>query len=166
SAVEGARAANNAAARAIAEAKQKGEDTSIPIARQAQLKVEQATDEAVLAEITAGINDLMLRMPNLPDPTAAEGLEEDDAQTVRTVGEQPQFGFEPKDHLALAGPDGLGLIDMESAGRVSGSRFHYLLGDLVRLELALMTWGMDKLTGKGFFPVAPPVLVREGAMIG
>jgi seryl-tRNA synthetase len=165
-AVEGARAANNAAAKAIAEAKQKGDDTSIPIARQAQLKSEQAADAEALAEITAVLNALMLRIPNLPDPTAAEGLAEDDAQTISTYGEPPQFGFEPKDHLTLAGPDGLGLIDMESAGRVSGSRFHYLLGDLVRLELALMTWGMDKLTAKGFFPVVPPVLVREGAMVG
>ena len=77
-----------------------------------------------------------------------------------------EFGFEPKDHLTLAGPDGLGLIDIEDAGRVSGSRFHYLLGDLVRLEFALMQWGMDKLTGHGFTPVIPPVLVREAAMEG
>ena len=81
-------------------------------------------------------------------------------------GQKPDFGFEPKDHLELAGPDGLGLIDIEAAAKVSGSRFHYLLGDLVRLELAMVQWGMDKLTGKGFLPVVPPVLVREPAMEG
>jgi len=49
---------------------------------------------------------------------------------------------------------------------VSGSRFHYLLGDLVRLEFALVNWGLDKLAGKGFTPVSPPVLVKEAAMFG
>ena len=165
-AVEEARAANNAAAKAIAEAKQQGEDTSIPIARQAQLKAEQATDEGALAEISERIRRLMLRMPNLPDPTAADGMSEDDSVTISTYGQKPDFGFEPKDHLELAGPDGLGLIDIEAAAKVSGSRFHYLLGDLVRLELAMVQWGMDKLTAKGFLPVVPPVLVREPAMEG
>ena len=165
-AVEDGRAANNAAAKAIAEAKQKGEDTSIPIARQAQLKAEQATDEGALGEITERIRKLMLRMPNLPDLTAADGMSEDDSVTISTYGQKPDFGFEPKDHLELAGPDGLGLIDIEAAAKVSGSRFHYLLGDLVRLELAMVQWGMAKLTGKGFLPVVPPVLVREPAMEG
>ena len=165
-AVEQARAENNSAAKAIAEAKQRGDDTSVAIARQAQLKAEQAADEAMLAAIRARINELMLRIPNLPDKTAADGMTEEDAVTVSTYGEKPDFGFEPKDHLELAGPDGLGLIDMEDASRVSGSRFHYLLGDLVRLELAMMQWGLGKLTAGGFFPVIPPVLVREPAMEG
>ena len=108
----------------------------------------------------------MLRIPNLPDPTAADGMSEEDAVTIRTYGQKPEFGFEPRDHLELAGPDGLGLIDIEAAAKVSGSRFHYLLGDLVRLEFALVQWGMAKLAGKGFVPVIPPVLVREPAMEG
>ena len=166
SAVEQARAENNAAAKAIAEAKQRGDDTSIPIARQAQLKAEQAADEARLTEIRASIAEVMLRIPNLPDASAADGMAEEDAVTLRVHGDKPDFGFEPKDHLDLAGPDGLGLIDMEAAARVSGSRFHYLLGDLVRLELALIQWGMAKLTARGFLPVIPPVLVREQAMEG
>ena len=92
----------------------------------------------------------MLRMPNLPppDPPPTAWPRTTRRRCARTA-EPPQFEFEPKDHLTLAGPDGLGLIDMESAGRVSGSRFHYLLGDLVRLELALMSWGMDMLDRQG-----------------
>jgi seryl-tRNA synthetase len=93
-------------------------------------------------------------------------MSEDDSVTISTHGQKPDFGFEPKDHLELAGADGLGLIDIEAAAKVSGSRFHYLLGDLVRLELAMVQWGMAKLTGKGFLPVVPPVLVREPAMEG
>jgi seryl-tRNA synthetase len=164
--VEQSRSEANAAAKDIGKAKQEGRDTSIAIARQAQLKRQTAEEEAELATVESRLRELMLAIPNLPDPTAAEGVTDEDAETLRLHGDKPAFDFEPKDHLDLAGPDGLGLIDMEDAGRVSGSRFHYLLGDLVRLEFALIQWALDKLTAKGFTPVIPPVLVREEAMVG
>src|SRR5919197_577672 len=91
---------------------------------------------------------------------------EEDAEVLRMHGSPPEFPFKPRDHLDLAGAEGLGLIETEAAGRVSGSRFHYLLGDLVRLEFALMQWGLEKLSGKGFMPVIPPVLVKREAMVG
>ena len=165
-AVEQVRADRNAAAKAIAEAKQRGDDTSIPIARQASLKAKQADDEARLARVEERLGEVMSRIPNVPDPTAADGLSEDDAVTLSTHGEPPQFGFEPKDHLDLAGPEGLGLIDMEAAARVSGSRFAYLKGDLVRLQFAMVQWCLGRLAEEGFVPVIPPVLVREAAMEG
>jgi seryl-tRNA synthetase len=68
----------------------------------------------------------------------------------------------PRDHLDLAGD----WIDMEAGARVSGSRFAYLKGDLVLLELALVRWGLEVLRGQGFEPVIPPVLVREEALYG
>jgi seryl-tRNA synthetase len=67
-----------------------------------------------------------------------------------------------RDHLELAGP----LIDMEAGAKVAGSRFAYLKGDLVFLELALVRWVLEKLRGHGFEPVIPPVLVREEALFG
>ncbi|MDX6591259.1 MAG: seryl-tRNA synthetase [Gaiellales bacterium] len=164
--VEHVRADRNAAAKSIAEAKQRGDDTSVPIAKQSALKAQQAEEEQRLAEVQQRMAEVMMQMPNVPDPTAADGMSEEDAETVRVYGEPPKFGFPPKDHFDLAGPEGLGLIDTESAARVSGSRFHYLLGDLVRLEFALMQWGLDKLLRRGFTPVIPPVLVREEAMVG
>ena len=164
--VETVRAERNAAAKAIAEAKQKGDDTTIVIAKQSALKARQADDEALLAQAKARLAEVTVRIPNIPDPTAADGLSEDDAVTLSTHGEPPEFGFDPKDHLDLAGPDGLGLIDMEAAARVSGSRFAYLKGDLVRLQFALVQWGLAQLVEDGFVPVIPPVLVREAAMEG
>jgi seryl-tRNA synthetase len=164
--VEAVRADRNAAAKAIAEAKAAGGDTAGPIARQAELKEKQAGDETALAQIEHEIGELMLRIPNVPHPSVPVGDTDEDAALVKTHGEPPQFGFEPRDHLALAGPEGLGLIDTEAGGRVSGSRFHYLLGDLVRLEFALVNWGLDKLAGRGFTPLSPPVLVKEQAMYG
>ena len=70
--------------------------------------------------------------------------------------------FEPRDHLELAGP----MIDTERAAKLSGSRFAYLKGELVALELALVAWAMHKLAAPGFEPVIPPVLVRERALFG
>ncbi|HWE11398.1 MAG TPA: serine--tRNA ligase, partial [Solirubrobacteraceae bacterium] len=93
-------------------------------------------------------------LPNLP----AEDAPAQDA-VLREVGERLAGG---RDHLELAGPR----IDMERAARLSGSRFAYLRGDLVMLELALVRYAMEKLAGEGFEPVIPPVLVREHALYG
>ena len=78
---------------------------------------------------------------------------------LREVGDASATG---RDHLELAGE----MIDMERGARLSGSRFAYLRGDLVMLELALVRYAMDKLRGEGFEPVIPPVLVREQALFG
>jgi seryl-tRNA synthetase len=93
-------------------------------------------------------------VPNLPDSESP--LEE---TVVREVGEAGATG---RDHLELAGR----LIDMETAARVSGSRFAYLKGDLVLLELALVRYALDRAGEEGFSPVIPPVLVRERALYG
>jgi seryl-tRNA synthetase len=124
------------------------------------------------------LDALLLPLPNLPDPTAAPGPED---ELVRVVGEvglgglraggselggsEPggsESSFKPRDHLELAGP----MIDMDRAARLSGARFAYLKGDLVLLELALVRWVLELLRGHGFEPVIPPVLVRERALFG
>ncbi|HEX7294073.1 MAG TPA: serine--tRNA ligase, partial [Solirubrobacterales bacterium] len=103
-------------------------------------------------------------LPNLPDPDAPEGMTEEDAVVLREVGEKPSFDFEPRDHLELG--TALGLIEVEAAAKLSGSRFAYLMGDLVLLELALVRFALELVRGEGHEPVAPPVLVREEALYG
>jgi seryl-tRNA synthetase len=93
-------------------------------------------------------------LPNLP----AEDAPPEDT-VLREVGEAGATG---RDHLELAGPR----IDMEHAARLSGSRFAYLRGELVLLELALVRYGFERLSAEGFEPVVPPVLVRERALFG
>jgi seryl-tRNA synthetase len=102
-------------------------------------------------------------MPNLAEDAAPEGGE-DDALELRRVGEPPSFDFTVRDHVELA--TAAGALDMEAAARVSGARFAYLKGPLVRLQLALVTLALDTLEAAGFTPVIPPVLVREEAMYG
>ncbi|MEA2313676.1 MAG: seryl-tRNA synthetase [Solirubrobacteraceae bacterium] len=115
--------------------------------------------ERTLAELQQQLHEQLAGLANLPDPSAASGPED---ELVREVGTAAQLGFEPRDHLELAGA----MIDMDRAAKLSGARFAYLKGDLVMLELALVRWALEKLRGHGFEPVIPPVLVRERALFG
>ncbi len=115
--------------------------------------------EQELASVEASLQEALAPLPNLPDPTAALGPQD---ELVREVGTIPTLDFPARDHLELAG----GLIDMDSAAKLSGARFAYLKGDLVMLELALVRWTLEKLRGHGFEPVIPPVLVRGRALFG
>ena len=107
---------------------------------------------------------LLAQIPNLPDPTAADGMDEDDAQLVKIWGEPPQFSFEPRDHLELG--SSRGWVDMARGARLSGARFAYRIGDVALTEMALYRFVIDNLVGKGFLLVLPPILVREEAMYG
>jgi seryl-tRNA synthetase len=103
-------------------------------------------------------------LPNVPEAEAPDGETEDDNVALREVGDRPEFDFEPLDHLELGQRHGW--IEMEAAANASGSRFAYLLGDLVLLELALVRFAMELVRGEGFEPAVPPVLVRERALYG
>jgi seryl-tRNA synthetase len=140
-------------------AKARGEDA--PQLREAMqelsAQVKQFGEQAAAAK--QRLDELVARLPNTPDVTAAGGPQDEE---IRTVGEPPSFSFAPRDHLQLAGS----MIDMDRAANLSGSRFAYLKGDLVMVELALVGWVLAKLREKGFEPVIPPVLVRERALYG
>ncbi|MEX2645973.1 MAG: serine--tRNA ligase [Gaiellaceae bacterium] len=140
--------------------KVKGKPTPEQLEELERVKSELQGLEAELTEVEAEAQRLLDVIPNLPDPEAPDGVEEEDAVELRRVGEPRDFGFEPLDHL------GLGWIDMERGAKVSGARFAYRVGDVALLELALYRWALDRLVQKGFTPMLPPVLVREEAMYG
>jgi seryl-tRNA synthetase len=129
-----------------------------------ELKSELKELEPQLGELDARRDELLASLPNLPEPEAPDGETEEDNVSLREVGERPEFGFEPLDHLELGQRHGW--IEMEAAAEASGSRFAYLLGDLVMLELALIRFAMEQVRGEGFEPTVPPVLVREQALYG
>jgi seryl-tRNA synthetase len=162
--VEGAQAERKALSKQIGEAKQRGEEAGETIATVQGLKERIESGKAELEQIEADLDRIAAALPNLPDPDAPDGMAEEDAVVLREVGERPSFDFEPRDHLEIGTE--LGLIDMESAARLSGSRFAYLKGDLVLLELALVRYAIDLVRGEGHEPVVPPVLVREEALYG
>jgi len=162
--VEERRARQNRASDQIAAAKRSGEDAEPLIAEMRQVSAEVKELEAGLAEVESKRDELMSKLPNLPAPEAPEGSTEDDALVLREVGERPEFEFEIRDHLDLGLANGW--IEMEKAGEASGSRFAYLLGDLVLVEMALVRFAIELIGTEGFVPVVPPVLVREGPLFG
>jgi seryl-tRNA synthetase len=164
--VENAQAERKTLSKQIGEKKKAGEDAGAEelMATVQGLKERIESGKEELEQVEAKLGELALTLPNLPDPDAPEGLTEEDAVVLREVGERPEFDFEPRDHLEIGTK--LDLIDMESAAKLSGSRFAYLKGDLVLLELALVRFAIELVRGEGHEPVVPPVLVREEALEG
>jgi seryl-tRNA synthetase len=152
--VESLKAEQNAASKAIGAAKREGGDATAEIAAMQEVAQRVKTLSQELADADAELQSALSTLPNPPDPTAA-----DEDTTMREEG---SAGVAGPDHLEVAGP----MIDMESGARVAGSRFAYLRGDLVLVELALFRWALEVLVSEGFEPVVPPVLVREEALYG
>ena len=160
--VEELRAEQNRSSKAIGRAE--GEDKQRLIGEVARVSAEVKELEPQLEQVEAELSDLLARTPNVPHESAPDGFTDEDAVEVRRHGEPPTFGFEPRDHVALG--EALGVLDVERGVRTSGSRFVYLLGDIVQVQFALVRHALDILTVRGFVPVIPPVLVREEAMFG
>jgi seryl-tRNA synthetase len=152
------------ALRAAQKSSSRGKPTPEQIVQLRQLRdeLDQAQDELTAAAQQR--DELLARIPNLPDPTAADGMDEEDAQLVREWGEQPKFDFEPRDSTELS--SSRGWIDMARGARLSGSRFAYRIGDVALTEMALYRYVIDKLTSRGFLLVLPPIMVGERAMYG
>lgn len=164
--VEKKRSLRNTASEQIARARKAGADAGQFEAQTAAMRELGAAIkelERQLKEIEAELERELLQVPNLPDPTAPAGGEEN-SEEVHRWGTPRVFSFPPKDHLELAAPRDL--IDMERGAKVGGSRLAYLKGELVFLQFALVQYALAKLVGKGFRPVVPPVLVRDEAMYG
>jgi seryl-tRNA synthetase len=152
--LEDLRARKNQASKRIGELQRSGEDASEAIAETRGLSDREKELDEELRAVEERRTTVLLSLPNLADPTAA-----DEDEVLREVGDSGKTG---RNHVELLGSN----LDMESAARVSGSRFAYLKGPLVRLELALVQWALSQLEERGFTPVVPPVLVREQALVG
>jgi seryl-tRNA synthetase len=152
--MEALQARRNAASKGIGQAKKAGEDASAAIAEMQEVAQQIRSLEADMARLEGELGEINASLPNPPDPSAAS-----EDHVLREWGDVRSEG---RDHLELAGA----MIDMEAGSKLAGSRFAYLKGDLVLLELALVRWVMEVLRGHGFEPVIPPVLVREEALFG
>jgi len=152
--LEQLQAERNAASKKIGQLQREGADASEAIAAVKAVGDRQKALETEKREVEEQLHSALAAVPNPPaDDAAAEDT------VIREVGDAGASG---KDHLELLG----GLVDLEAGARVAGSRFAYLKGPLVLLELALVRWALELLGGHGFEPVLPPVLVREEALYG
>ena len=145
----------------IASADEKTKNELLDQASQMSEKVKDLFEKVDLAD--KNFMDIWIKIPNLISTTSPDGTSDKENSEIKKFGEIRNIN-NPKDHLEIA--ESLGLIDVQKASEVSGSRFSYLFGDLVKVEFNLVLWAMQQLSDKGFKPTIPPVLVRENALYG
>ncbi len=151
------------------------------IAQMSLLKEDLKQHENELREIMDSWQKLMLQVPNVPTVDTPVGIDDTENAVIRTYGEKPVFNFTVKEHDELG--EALGILDIETAGKVAGTRFAYLKGDLVLLQFALVQMcfsvltnseiikeiannlGLHTISTKPFIPVLPPVFVRPSVQL-
>jgi len=165
--LQDAQARRNAASKEIGAAKKAKDDAKAEalMAEVASLKDLLATGEARERELTAEVEALLAVIPNTPLDEVPEGRDETGNVEVRRWGDPALLNFKPKQHFELG--EALGLMDFETAAKVSGARFVYLKGALARMERALAQFMLDVHTEEfGYTEVNPPLLVRDHAAYG
>lgn len=160
-AFEELRAAQNAHGKRVAQAPKEEKAALVAEAKELSERVKLAQHAVTAAEEASAT--ALARIENIVIDGVPAGGEEDFV-TLRTHGDMPVFGFEPRDHLELG--ELLGAIDMERGTKVSGSRFYFLTGIGARLEIALMNLALDRALQAGFVPLIPPTVVRPEIMRG
>jgi len=163
--VEVLKAEQNAVSKKVPAMKKEGKDVSAIFEEMKILsdKVKEMDKEVSLVETE--LNDFMLTLPNIPNPTVPAGASDEDNVEIRRFGDPTKFDFEPKAHWDL-GSD-LGIVDAETAAKVSGSRFTFYKGAGARLERAIINFFLDTHTEKhGYTEVFPPFMVSRESMTG
>lgn len=139
-----------------------------PAEREARIKAMREVGEKIdeldgkVSAIETKLHDLMMGIPNLPDPTAPDGPDESANVVVKTVGQVPEFDFEPKPHWDL-GP-ALGILDFDRGVKMTGSRFYVLSGDGALLQRALIAWMLDLHRRQGYLEQYTPFMVRSDTL--
>ena len=118
---------------------------------------------AARSELEAELNELLLRIPNIPDEDVPIGSDESANVVVRQVGEPRRFDFQPKPHWELG--EELGIIDFARGAKLSGSRFYHLRGPGARLQRGMIAWMLDRNTRRGYLEVSPPYLVKSEVLV-
>lgn len=142
-----------------AEQKKLGKD-QIEQAKGLKNKIKELEPELEKAELN--FNILFSQVPNIPLDDVPVGKDALENKVLREVGKKPNFNFKPKDYLEIA--EKLDIIDIKRAGKVSGSRFGYIKGELAMLEFGLIQLALDITKKQGFIPIIPPVMIKPEMM--
>jgi seryl-tRNA synthetase len=164
-AVEGLRAERNAASEEIGRIRRAKGDASALMERMKEVGSLLKEAEEGLPEIEAAMEEFLLAIPNVPDPSVPDGAGEEDNPVIRTVGEVPSFPFPPKDHVEIG--EALDILDFERAVKITGARFCLLKGAGALLERALVNFMLDLHTReKGYTEVLPPFMANSASFLG
>lgn len=154
----------NVITREIAELKKQKKDASRKLkeAQEIPRKIEELEKKA--EDYQEKIKYIQMRLPNILHESVPFGKDDKDNVVIRTWGKPLKFDFEPKNHLDIL--QGLGLIDVERAAKVSGHGFFYLKNDLARLDLAIAQYGIDIMMKRGYTFIIPPYMIHKEPFIG
>jgi seryl-tRNA synthetase len=158
-------AERNRFAKAIGQAKSRGEDATALLADAERLSERLKANEQALANVQAELETLQLYIPNIPHASVPDGGSEQDNVEVRRWGDPPAFDFEPRDHVDLGAAHQS--MDFDAATRIAGARFVVLCGAFARLHRALIQFMLDVHTREhGYTEVYVPYLVNASSMQG
>ncbi|RLJ05076.1 MAG: serine--tRNA ligase [Candidatus Aenigmatarchaeota archaeon] len=143
----------------IAVLKQRGKSASKEMKDVKKISSEIKKLDKKKLEYKDKINYILMRLPNILHKSVPVGKDEHDNVVIKVYGNPPKFDFEPKNHLDILLD--LGLIDEERSAKVSGHGFFYFKGDLVKLDMAIMSYAIDFLTKRGFLLIEPPFMIRR-----
>lgn len=160
--VEELRAQQNSASESITKAT--GEERNGLIDSMRRVKDDLKKKEEELEEVMKTWRSLMLRVPNIPDMSVAEGVDENDNVEVKKWGNIPEFKFEALDHVSLM--EAQDMADFERGTKVAGFRGYFLKGDGALLEFAVWQLALKHFLSKGFTPLHVPSLVRKETLVG
>ncbi len=154
----------NVVSKEISELKKKGEDASALVKEAQELPQRIKEQEAREDELKKKINHGLMRLPNILHETVPIGKDDSDNVEERKWGEIREFDFDLTSHAELM--ENLGIADFDRAGKIAGSGFVFMMGDLVLLDQALINFALDYLTKQGYVPVEPPFMMRRRAYEG
>ncbi len=159
------KARQNEVSREIPKMKKAGEDTTAILAEMRELSDKVKALDAETRETEEAQEKMLLRIPNLPNPTVPDGDTDEDNVEIRRYGTPTEFPFEPKAHWDLG--ENLGILDFSSAAKITGARFTVYRGLGARLERAIISYFLDKHTlENGYTEILPPYMVHRNSMVG
>ena len=162
--IEQKKAEQNAVSKQIPKYKKEGRDTTEIFAQMKELSESIKAGDEKLRELDEKIQALMYTIPNIPDVSVPNGDTDEDNIEIRRFMEPTAFEFEPKAHWEIGKE--LGILDPETAAKITGARFHVYKNAGARLERAIMNYFLDTHTSRGYSEVFPPFMVHRNSMIG
>ena len=154
----------NKLSREIGELKKNKQDASGPMGQVANLKSEMEVEAKQLDAVQLKQTNLLLNIPNLPDASVPIGASEEENTVAKSWGTPRKFDFTPADHADIG--EKLGMLDFETAAKITGARFVIYKAGIARLERALINFMLDHQGSKGFIEMMTPFIAHERSLIG
>ncbi len=161
---EAKKATQNKISKTIPQLKKEGKDTSAIFEEMKKLSDEVKSENEKISAIDTEMENLLLGIPNVPNATVPVGADDSENVEVRRVGEPAKFDFEPLAHWDIG--KNLGILDPDTAAKVTGARFHFYKGAGARLERAVINYYLDTHNISGYTEVFPPFMVNRDSMRG